>query len=149
MILQKDGKRRTSTYGGGSSDAVVDKQDSRLMDTIPHNMQPAMLSKFQPITQENLQKLILSWNKKSCGLDPFPTKLLVSCLDCILPTLTKLVNLSLSTCVMPDKLKTAAVTPLLKKTGLDGDDMKNFRPVSNLPYISNAPNIYPTSSMSP
>ena len=28
------------------------------------------------------------------------------------------------------------MTPLLKKTGLDADDFKNYRPVSNLPYLS-------------
>ena len=28
------------------------------------------------------------------------------------------------------------MTPLLKKTGLDQNDLKNFRPVSNLPFIS-------------
>ena len=36
---------------------------------------------------------------------------------------------------MPDSLKTAAVTPLLKKSGLDVDNFNNFRPVSNLPYL--------------
>ena len=37
---------------------------------------------------------------------------------------------------MPDSLKTAAVAPLLKKSGMDVEDLKNFRPVSNLPYLS-------------
>ena len=32
--------------------------------------------------------------------------------------------------------KQAIVTPLLKKSGLDPNDLKNFRPVSNLPFIS-------------
>ena len=37
---------------------------------------------------------------------------------------------------MPQSLKAATVTPLLKKAGLDADDFKNYRPVSNLPYLS-------------
>jgi hypothetical protein len=36
---------------------------------------------------------------------------------------------------MPDSLKIASVTPLLKKPCLDVENFKNFRPVSNLPYI--------------
>ena len=37
---------------------------------------------------------------------------------------------------MPNCLKTATVTPLLKKSNLDPDDKKNYRPVSNLPFLS-------------
>ena len=37
---------------------------------------------------------------------------------------------------MPTSLKTALVRPLLKKTGLDSDSLKNYRPISNLTFIS-------------
>ena len=37
---------------------------------------------------------------------------------------------------MPNSLKTALIIPLLKKTNLDTEDFKNFRPVSNLPFVS-------------
>src|SRR3989441_7492092 len=36
----------------------------------------------------------------------------------------------------PSSFKEAQVTPLLKKTGLDGDDPANYRPISNLNTIS-------------
>ena len=36
---------------------------------------------------------------------------------------------------MPNSLKTALIIPLLKKTNLDTEDFKNFRPVSNLPFL--------------
>ena len=32
-------------------------------------------------------------------------------------------------------LKQALVTPILKKQGLDANDLRNFRPVSNLPFV--------------
>ena len=38
--------------------------------------------------------------------------------------------------MFPKSLKTALIRPLLKKTGLDGDILKNDRPVSNLTFIS-------------
>ena len=37
---------------------------------------------------------------------------------------------------MPKSLKTALTRPLLKKTGLDSHILKNYRPVSNLTFIS-------------
>ena len=38
--------------------------------------------------------------------------------------------------MIPKSLKTARIRPLLKKTGLDSDILKNYRPVSNLTFIS-------------
>ena len=95
-----------------------------------------VMDKFMPITENDMKEIILRGNTKSSALDPLPTKLLIECLDCLLPTLTKIVNMSISSSIMPDNLKTASVTPLLKKNGLDIDEFKNYRPVSNLPYLS-------------
>lgn len=50
--------------------------------------------------------------------------------------ITHLINLSLSEGVCPSALKCALVSPLLKKPSLCKDDMKNYRPVSNLSFIS-------------
>ena len=57
-------------------------------------------------------------------------------LDCLLPSITNLVNESISTGIVPTKIKAALVTPLLKKPSLDKNVMENFRPVSNLSFIS-------------
>jgi retron-type reverse transcriptase len=37
---------------------------------------------------------------------------------------------------MPDDLKESIVVPLLKKKNLDKDQIENYRPISNLPFIS-------------
>ena len=37
--------------------------------------------------------------------------------------------------IFPDHLKGAIVRSLLKKSGLDVNENKNFRPVSNLPFL--------------
>ena len=39
--------------------------------------------------------------------------------------------------MIPKSLKTTLIRPLFKKTGLDSDILKNYRPVSNLTLISN------------
>ena len=99
-------------------------------------LQTAHLTDFQPVTAEQVRKIILSGNSKSCSLDPIPTKLLKECLDRLLPSIVNIINLSISSSTVPQSLKAATVTPLLKKAGLDADDFKNYRPVSNLPYLS-------------
>ena len=42
----------------------------------------------------------------------------------------------MSTGIVPTKMKAALVTPLLKKPSLDKNVIENFRPVSNLSFIS-------------
>jgi len=46
------------------------------------------------------------------------------------------INLCLNTGTVPDCLKHASVTPLLKKSNLDTSDLSNFRPISNLLFIA-------------
>ena len=93
-------------------------------------------TKFQPISEDKLREVIMSGNSKCCHLDPIPTSVLKEVLDHVLPTLTTLVNKSLQESYFPHKLKSASVVPLLKKSTLDKEELKNYRPVSNLPYIS-------------
>ena len=96
----------------------------------------AVLSSFKPATESEISKLIKKSATKSCDLDPLPTWLLKSCQDVLLPVITHIVNLSLSTSSVPPQMKIALITPLLKKILLDPETLKNFRPVSNLSYIS-------------
>jgi hypothetical protein len=58
------------------------------------------------------------------------------CTEELLPMLTHIVNTSLSEGVVPRQLKMAYITPLLKKAGLDPEVEKNYRPVSNLTFVS-------------
>ena len=51
-----------------------------------------------------------------------------------MPTITDIVNMSLRDSLMP-KSKLHSFDHL-KKTGLDSDILKNYRPVSNLTFIS-------------
>ena len=58
------------------------------------------------------------------------------CIDILLPSLTKLVNLSPKNGIFPNPFKQAIVTPLLKKSTLSKEDLKSFRPVSGLSFLS-------------
>ena len=88
------------------------------------------------MTDELIRELTLKSPTKSCMLDPIPTSLTKQCLDALVSSITFIVNASLSTGIVPPQFKQAIVTPLLKKSGLDTNDMKNFRPVSNLYFLS-------------
>ena len=45
---------------------------------------------FQPVSEEEVRKVILQSKPTTCQLDPIPTPLLLQCLDCTLPTITHL-----------------------------------------------------------
>ena len=57
----------------------------------------SILSSFAPATEAEIVKLINKSASKSCDLDPIPTWLLKLCLDPLLPVITHIVNVSLST----------------------------------------------------
>ena len=86
---------------------------------------------FEPVTDEFVFKIINSASAKSSELDPGPTTLLYENLDILLPTITNIINTSLTTGIVPRNLKTAVVRPLLKKTSLDKNLLKYYRPISN------------------
>ena len=94
------------------------------------------LTGFEAATTDEIKKLITKSPSKTCDLDPIPPDLLKSCLDVLLVPITQIVNLSLVSGTFPDIFKTSHVTPLLKKPSLSKDDMKNYRPVSNLNFVS-------------
>jgi hypothetical protein len=45
-------------------------------------------------------------------------------------------NASLREGILPASQKSAIITPILKKAGLDVDDVKSYRPISNLTFVS-------------
>ena len=94
------------------------------------------LLQFIPTSSEEISFIIRKASKASCTLDPIPTSLLCDLLPTLAPIIADLVNLSLSTGKFPSNLKCAIVQPLLKKPSLDSEILKNYRPVSNLSFVS-------------
>ena len=69
-------------------------------------------------------------------LDPFPTNLLMSHLFSIINIILRIVNLCFSSGDFPASCKSAIISPLIKKQGLDSEILKIYRPVANLSFIS-------------
>ena len=90
---------------------------------------------FAQLSESNVRSSVLISAKKTCLLDPIPTPIVVDCLDALLPVLTKIINTSLMTGRFADDWKSALVNPLLKKAEADRV-LKDYRPVSNLQYVS-------------
>ena len=93
------------------------------------------ITAFEAISREAVNRIIQSSPAKTCDLDPIPTSLLKKCIE-LTPIITTIVNKSLTSGIYPDIFKEALVRPLLKKKGTNKDELKNYRPVSNLHFIS-------------
>ena len=95
-----------------------------------------LLENFKPISEEELIATITELNKKECENDPIPLKLLLKCLDEVKSILLFIVNDSLATGVFPNSLKEALVRPAIKDQNGDCNEYKNYRPISNLTFVS-------------
>ena len=71
---------------------------------------------------------------KSCELDPIPTFLVKKHIGVLAAIICDITNSSFDTGTFSDDLKEALVCPLHKHPSLELE-LKNFRPVSNLPYL--------------
>ena len=73
-----------------------------------------------------LTSIIHKLNRTTCGLDPFPTKLLMSDLFSIIKMILIIVNLCFSSGGFPASCKSASISPLIKKQGLDSEIKKKL-----------------------
>ena len=101
----------------------------------PENIQA--FDKFELATEDEIHAIVQSFGVSCSPEDPIPAKLLNDNSDTLIPYWLELVNLSLSTGNM-DCLKSAVISPLLKEADehVDTELYKNYRPVSNLIFLS-------------
>ena len=142
------------TLPDGSPDSVAEsfseffsEKIQKIRSTFPHNVEHSSthtsddvnlsnFSCFRPVTEDEVLKTIKKSPKKSCSLDPLPNFLFMDLIDILIKPITKLINLSLLEGTVPPEFRYAVVTPLLKKPKLPKNELKNYRPVSNLNQIS-------------
>ena len=94
------------------------------------------MDQFDVLSEDQVLSLIKSTSSSTCDLDPLPSVLIKACTPVLLPVITKLVNLSLQSASVPPSLKQAIMTPRLKKHGLSTQELSNYRPISNIHFIS-------------
>ena len=116
----------------------IDKIHERFVNIEPYHpsqLDTPQLGRFAPVTSSTLGRIIKQMPPKTCVLDTLPTAKLQELLDGCLPALTHLVNSSLDQGRFCEDWKEAIVKPLIKKIVL-GTQNSNYRPVSNLCFIS-------------
>ena len=114
---------------------------SIVLSTAPGNVSSnitldSKLECFSAINHEQLNSMILSSKPSTCILDPIPTKLLKEVFPLISTSLLNIMNMSLLSGYVPQSFKVAVIKPLLKKHNLDPEVLANYRPISNLPFLS-------------
>ena len=76
---------------------------------------------------DEVRRLLSHAFNKQCCLDPVPTWLLKALTNTVLDVIARLINAS---------QQHALVKPVLKKSQLDPTDPNNYRPISNLSFLS-------------
>ena len=94
------------------------------------------LQTFAPLSEEELLGIISELNKKECEQDPIPLCLLLQCLNEVKDIILFIVNKSLVSGTFPAALKNAIVKPVIKDEKGDQNSYKNYRPISNLSFLS-------------
>lgn len=88
---------------------------------------------FSSITEAELCKMVKQRKPSTCCLDPVPTKFLKNVFNSVSRADLKIINTSVQTGIFPNAFKTG-VKCLLKN--LDYNVLSNYRPISNVPFIS-------------
>src|SRR5208282_5405089 len=96
----------------------------------------ARLIELSVPTVDEVSRLIRAMPAESSPIDAIPTSVIKTCVDIFAPVICRLIQLSFNEDTFPSSFKTASVTTLFKKKGLDRDDIANYRPISNLHTIS-------------
>ena len=107
-------------------------------NTTPYTTEPSdepQLRKFSPISESDLLKIIKAMPTKPCELDYMGTDKIKEVLHTCIPSITKIVNLSLDKGAFCNQWKTAIVKQLIKAIK-KGTAYTNYRPVSTLSFIS-------------
>jgi hypothetical protein len=93
------------------------------------------MNQFKSLTSDEVTKLISCSKSTTCATDILPTHKLKQYLPHLISVITCIINTSLASGVFPQSWKCAVVKPLLKKQNLPLE-FKNYRPISNLIFLS-------------
>ena len=93
------------------------------------------VTSFQPLEKKEICNIIENMNPTTCMTDPCDIRFLLKFKEMIMDAITVIVNQSITTGEFLDNWKMAIVRPLIKGPNLD-TELKNYRPISNLPFLS-------------
>ena len=92
-------------------------------------------TEFHPMSDKEILKIMNQMLTKHCELNAIPTAILKKLAPYNRKIIARIVNVSLTDGKFPSQWKIASIRPLLEKLGLELL-AKNYRPVSNLSFLS-------------
>ena len=110
-------------------------EPSKLVSDFRQNFNGMVMESLMPTTVEELRGIIKEMGIKTSYQDPLPGTLFKDIIEGLLPYLCDLVNKSLTTGSV-DGIKDCIIIPLLKKSGIDLEELKHYRPVTNEVFVS-------------
>ena len=102
----------------------------------PPRMNSTQLCHFDALSVEEMKDIFQKSKTKTSSLDPVPTIIVRNCLGKLGDTIRTIVNCSFRQANFPDSLKVAMILPCMKKVSLDLNELSNYRPIANLPFLS-------------
>ena len=102
----------------------------------PEQSIKSLFLKFNPVDELSIWRYMRELNKRYCSLDPINVAKITVAFEAAAPFITSLVNKYFEECIFVTSENVALLRPLLKKPGLDVEDMNSFRPVFNLSFLS-------------
>ena len=91
---------------------------------------------FKQVSLEELREIVSHMKPTSSPHDVVPSHIIKDTFDTVGPSIQNIINSCLVSGTVPSCFKHAVVQPLLKKHNLDAKCLKNYRPISKLPFIS-------------
>ena len=104
-------------------------------ETISEDRKPSWTD-FTIVKEEEIVSVVKSMSNKHCDLDPLPTSVVKECVRELAPVLATMVNQSLQKSSVAETLQKALVFPTIKNPYGDREALTNYRPVSNIPFLS-------------
>ena len=124
-----------STVGSRIQAQIPSHENIEFSDFLPTRPKDiTSMCSFREVTSSMVEEYIKSLSNSKAVFDKMPIKIFKSALTAIIDPLTHIVNLSLSTGIVPAFCKFAQVTPIHK--GGNIDEANNYRPISILPIIA-------------
>ena len=80
-------------------------------------------TEFSPISEVELQRIVMKSPSKGCSLDPLHTRMVKQVINQLPPLITTLINSSLTSGNIHENVKVARVSPLPKKPSLDSEHL--------------------------
>ena len=108
---------------------------SQLVDDVSPNV-IVPLVRFEAASPTGVKRIVLASAAKSCELEAQPSSLLKRHIEALSPILSSIITASLSSALVPQSMKHAVVTPILKTHDAGLNALTNYRSISNISCVA-------------